>query len=97
MNTIKWNGDETLDDVYDHWIQLIEEGNRAGLLKELSCSANRGRSAYEEQHDGSLRYTGPEYDSSEMTILELSYGADVDKITEMIAESDEHEVGENLK
>lgn len=97
MNSIKWKGDETLDDLYDHWIQLVEEGNRAGLLKEMSRAVNSGRSAYEEQEDGSLEYVGPKYDTSEMTILELSYGSDADKVIEMVKESDEYEVGENLK
>lgn len=97
MNTIKWHGDETLDDLYDHWIQLVEEGNRAGLLKEMARAVNSGRSAYEEQEDGSLEYVGPAYSTQEMYIVEMAYGSDATKVIEMVKESDEHEVGDNLK
>lgn len=97
MNEIEWHGHETVDDLYDTWIQLVEEGNRAGLLKELARAANTGRSVHERRDDGSLEYVGPEYDMDEMYIMELSYGADADKVTELIRESDEHTVGENLQ
>lgn len=97
MNGIEWTGNETIDDLYDHWIQLIEEGNRSGLLKELSRAVNSGRTVYKERDDGSLEYIGPQYDTSEMMILELSYGSDADKIIEIIKESDEHSVGNNLQ
>lgn len=97
MNTINWDGDETIDDLYDHWVQLAEEGNRAGLLKELSRAVNSGRRAYRQTEDGDLEYVGPAYSTQEMTILELSYGDDADKVIEMVRESDEHELGENLK
>lgn len=96
MNSIKWKGDETLDDIYDHWIQLLENGNRAGLLKEIYCAVNGHGSAFEEV-DGELVYRGPDMNCDDMTILEFAYGSDVRRVREMIEESDEYELGENLK
>lgn len=96
MNTIIWKGDETITNLYDHWIALVEEGNRAGLLADLSSSVNRGERTYELTDDG-LERTKPPHDTDEMMILELAYGSDADKIIEIVRESDEYEVGENLK
>jgi hypothetical protein len=96
MNSIKWEGDETIDDLYDHWIALVEAGNRAGLLKDLAHSVNKREKAH-IRRDGDLEYIGPEYDSNDMVIIELAYGSDATKIIEMVRESDEHDVGDNLK
>lgn len=97
MNELVWNGDETIEDIYDLWIDLIERGNKAGLVKEIYCVLHGGESAYHYGEDGELLYDGPEFDSEEMAMLFLSYGYDADKVVEMVEESDEHEVGENLK
>jgi hypothetical protein len=87
MNSIKWIGDETVDDLYDKWIELVEAGNRAQLVRELSYAVNRGTHSPESH----------ESDSDEMMIRELAYGDDADKIIEMVRESDGHTVGENLR
>lgn len=90
MNSIKWSGDETIDDLYDHWIALVEDGNRAQLVRELSSAVNTGSRASEPEGEDDI-------DSEAMFIRELAYGSDADKVIEMVRESDEHEVGENLK
>jgi len=89
MNSIKWHGDETLDDLYDHWIEYVEQGNRAQLVRELSSAVNTGSRAPEPESEEDI-------DTEAMMIRELAYGSDADKIIEMVRASDEHEVGENL-
>lgn len=88
MNSIKWSGDETIDDLYDHWVEMVEQGNRAQLVRELSSAVNTGTRASEPSGD---------IDTDEMMIRELAYGDDADKIIDMVRASDEHTVGENLK
>lgn len=97
MNSINWHGDESVDDLYDHWIALVEEGNRAGLIRELSHGVNSREQLFRLDDDGALIRPELEFDSDEMMIRELAYGSDADKVIRLVRESDEHEVGENLR
>lgn len=87
MNSLKWRGDETLDDLPDYWIELVEQGNKAQLLRSISGTLNRGVIHVEDEYPG----------SEEMCILSLAYDEDARKVIEMVKSSEDHEVGENLR
>lgn len=95
MNTLVWT-DETIDDLYDHWITLAENGNKSGLVKDIYAGLN-GHGRAHEWEDGELVYIGPDLDTQDMTMLFMSYGGDAQHIIDMVDDSPNHDIGENLK
>lgn len=86
MNILEWRGDEKLEDLPDYWVELVEDGNKAQLVRSIESAVNRGVIECDEEFPG----------SEAMTIMMMAYGEDANRIIEMVKSSDDHEVGENL-
>ncbi|AGM11515.1 hypothetical protein M199_gp151 [Halogranum tailed virus 1] len=82
MNSLKWTGDESIEDVQEPMRTLAQEGEEHALTKEIYLAINGHGSGHELTDDG-YEYVGPTFDSEELLIIALAYRNDAKKMIEL--------------